>query len=225
MARLCLVFASQTFMPRPLFINHTDLPYHITARCINRDWFSLDKDFVWDVMTRHLYFLHIGFNIKIHAFVLMSNHFHMIARSPDANLSAAMRYFMLETSRELTFASDRINMTYGGRFHRSLLSNQHHYHHAYKYLYRNPVMAGMCTRVEDYKYSSLPGLLGERWLDVPIAEDHNWESLYSRAETLLWLNKSPHEEAIEAVRRALKKPTFTLPKVDSRASPLEDLAF
>lgn len=209
-------------MPRPRFINQTELPYHITARCINRDWFSLDKDFVWDVMTRHLYFLHFGFNIKIHAFVLMSNHFHMIARSPEANLSMAMRYFMVETSREITYASDRINMTYGGRFHRSLLGSPLYYLHAYKYLYRNPVMAGLCSRVEDYKYSSLPGLLGERWLDVPVSEDHSWESLYSRAETLLWLNRKPSSENAEAVRRALKKPTFKLLKIDNRPSPLEE---
>ena len=173
-------------------------------------------------MTRHLYFLHIGFNIKVHAFVLMSNHFHMIARSPDANLSAAMKYFMQETSREITYASDRINMTYGGRFHRSLLSSPLYYLHAYKYLYRNPVMAGLCSRVEDYKYSSMQALLGERWLDVPISEDHNWESLHSRAETLLWLNKAPLLENAELVRRALRKSTFRIPKVQNRFSSLEE---
>lgn len=209
-------------MPRPLFINHTDLPYHITARCINRDWFSLDKGFVWDVMTRHLYFMHFAFNVRVHAFVLMSNHFHLIARSPDANLSQAMRYFMRETSREITFSSGRINMTYGGRFHRSLLKSPLYYLHAYKYLYRNPVMAGLCSRVEDYKYSSIPGLLGERWLDVPVSEDHNWESLHSRAETLLWLNTAPSLEHQESVRLALKKSAFQLPKVDSRPSVLEE---
>jgi hypothetical protein len=166
--------------------------------------------------------MHFAFNVRIHAFVLMSNHFHMIARTPEANLSQAMKYFMRETSREITYGSDRINMTYGGRFHRSLIGSPLYYLHAYKYLYRNPVMAGLCSRVEDYKYSSIPGLLGERWLDVPVSEDHNWESLHSRAETLLWLNHKPPSEDTELVRLALKKSIFKLSKIENRPSSLEE---
>ena len=83
-------------------------------------------------------------------------------------------------------------------------------------------MGGLCARVEDYKYSSLPGLLGERWLDVPVSEDDNWESLYSRAETLLWLNTSPSAENVELVRRALKKSVFKLTRIEKRLSSLEE---
>lgn len=154
------------------FQNHSEFPYHITARCINRDWFSIDMPAVWEIMTRQLYFTNFAFNLRIHSFVLMSNHFHMIVRSPEANLSVAMSYFMRETSREITRRSHRINQTYGSRFHRSLI--------AYKYVFRNPVEAGLCNRVEDYEFSSLKGVLGERWLDVPISEDDNWGDLYSR---------------------------------------------
>lgn len=209
-------------MSRPPFYNNPELPYHVTSRCINRDWFSLDLDVVWEIMTRHLYFTNLAFNLRIHAFVLMSNHFHLIVRSPDANLSVAMAFFLRETSREITKLSGRINQTYGGRFHRSLLTDPLYYLHAYKYLYRNPVMAGATDRVEEYRYSSLPGLLGERWLDVPISEDEHWGTLDMREETLKWLNTPPREDNLEEVRLALRKSIFKLKPINKRQSDLEE---
>ncbi|XGC81379.1 transposase [Bdellovibrio bacteriovorus] len=173
-------------------------------------------------MTRHLYFVNMAFNLRIHAFVLMNNHFHLIVRTPDANLSEAMRYFMRETSREITFLSGRINQTYGSRFHRSLLSTPLYYLHAYKYLYRNPVTAGICEKVQEYPFSSMQGLLGNCWLDVPVTEDDNWANLSNREQTLTWLNQAPSPELMEEVRKALKHPEFKLPIKKKKKSLLED---
>ncbi|MFS4458759.1 transposase [Bdellovibrio sp. HCB2-146] len=209
-------------MPRKNFVQDPNLPYHIISRCINRDWFAQEMPLVWKIVTRHLFFVNHAFNLRIHGFVLMNNHFHMIIRAPDGNLSEAMAYFLRETSRDLTRLSNRINQTFGGRFRRSLISSPHYYSHAYKYLYRNPVEAGLCERVEDYEYSSLQGLLGKRWLDVPISEDENWANFASREETLEWLNASPKKEHWEEVRKALRRSEFKLAPVNQRKSSLED---
>lgn len=176
---------------------------------------------VWEIMTRHLFFLHVGFGVRIHAFVLMTNHFHLIARAPEGNISEAMSYFLRETSREITKATDRINQTYGGRFHRSLLSSPLYYQHAYKYLYRNPVEAGLSSTVEEYPFSAIPGLLGERWLDVPISEDESWATYKIRTETLSWLNSQPQKDHWKEVRTALRKNEFKLSKKNRKPSDLE----
>jgi len=219
--KVVMIFASRSFMTRIQFENHTEFPYHVTARCINRDWFNEDMDKIWEIMTRHLYFMKYAFKVEIHAFVLMSNHFHMIVRTPEANLSQSMRYFMTETSRDITRLSQRINQTYGNRFHRSLIGSPLYYLHAYKYLYRNPVQAGLCKKVEDYPYSSLPGLLGDRWLDIPISEDRNWENFDTRIRTLEWLNETPAPEHWDLVSAALKKGVFKLAKINREDSSLE----
>ncbi|WP_347356209.1 transposase [Bdellovibrio sp.] len=211
-------------MTRRKFENHPELPYHITARCINRDWFSQDLPHVWDITTRHLYFTALAFDLRIHSFVLMSNHFHMIVRSPQANLSEAMQYFMRATGNDLREISGRINQTYGGRFHRSLITHPHHYDHAYKYVYRNPVEAGQCERVQDYPYSTIQALMGRKMVEVPVLEDPRWGTWEDRVQTLRWLNSKPHEDNWESVRKALRKGVFALPKMDSRSSPLEDCA-
>lgn len=174
---------------------------------------------VWEIMSEQLYFISFGFGVEVHAFVLMNNHFHLLLSTPEANLSEAMSWFMRETSRALTRAGNRMNQTYGGRHFRCVVGSHHYYLNAYKYLYANPLKAGMCSNVTDYPYSSLRGLLGLDQLAFPVVEDL---TLFSDLEgTLDWLNQVPSEENWEVVRRALRRKEFGLPQIDSRPHPLE----
>lgn len=185
-------------------------PFHVSSRCINRDWFSLPMSEVWDLMQRHLYFMANGFEIRILNFVLMSNHFHMMLLAPEQNLSEGMSYFLRETSRELVRSSERINRTYGGRFFRSNILTHHYYLNCYKYVYRNPLAAGLAARVEDYPWSTFRGLLGFEHLLIPVYEDL---TLFSSVEdTTRWLNREPKPECWDAVRKALRLKTFELAK-------------
>lgn len=198
-------------MPRKKREYSVEFPYHISARCINRNWFRLPIEDVWNIFCDYLYFVRFAYNIEIRNFVLMNNHFHLIARFPDNNLSQAMNYLMREVSKEITRRSKRINQTFGGPFHSSLIKSNHHYLHAYKYVYRNPVEVNLCTRVENYKYSTLSGLIGRTRLVIPVCED---EMLFSNFEgTLNWLNRDYLEDHKDKIRKALRKTVFCFPKL------------
>lgn len=197
-------------MPRIRAPVQSDFPYGITARCINRDWFGLSMDSVWEIMSMRLYFLKIAYDVEILSFVLMSNHFHMLMRAPESNLSVVMANFMLETSRAITKSAGRINNTWGQRHYRTLIATPHYYLCAYKYFYRNPVQAGICRWVEDYPYSTLRGLLGYQHMLIPVVKD---DTLFSDVEgTSHWLNRGPDEEAWFSVRNALRRPEFKFAK-------------
>lgn len=207
-------------MPRKIVPISPDHPYHISARCINRDWFAMPLKDVWAIMEDYLFFINHAFNVKILGFALMQNHFHPLAQFPNSNISEAMMYFMRETSRTITKDSHRINQTYGGRFFRSLIQSQHHYLNVYKYVLRNPVSAGVCQRVEDYPFSTLRGLIGFEPLHIPLEEDIN---LFLDLDgTLDWLNETPDPLDIEAIKAALKRPIFCLKKgPKGKPHPLE----
>ncbi len=186
------------------------MPFHVVSRCINREWFSRSEAQTWEIMQRHLHFTAHAFDFQILAFVLMSNHYHMMVLAPRANLSQGMAWFGRETSRELASSSGRINMTYGGRFFRSNIQTPHYYLNCYKYLYRNPVEAGLAELVETYRWSTLRGLLGINHLSIPVYED---QTLFNDVEgTLRWLNLKPKMEHWEAVRTGLRHPIFRLAK-------------
>lgn len=206
-------------MARKPTILQSEFPYNVSARCINREWFSIHMADVWKIFCDQLFFIHHAYNIQIHAFVLMANHFHLIITTPEANISAAMKWFMQETSKALVRSGNRINRTYGDRYFKCVMESHHYYLNAYKYLYHNPIKAGICDSVLDYPYSSLQGLLGNQRQSFPIIEDM---TLFSGVDsTLRWLNKKPNEDNWEAVRKALRKRTFKLPKLNQRLHPLE----
>ena len=210
-------------MPRAPFVIDPQSPYHLTARSNNRDWYSLPLSVVWTIYSDYLAFLYYAFGVRIHSFVLMNNHFHLVASFPDGNLSASMNYFMRETSRVIGFESRRINHVYGARIFRSCLTSNQAFEHVYKYVYRNPVEAGLCQRVESYRYSSLAGLLGQIALTFPVQEDTLLFGSVNLEHHLEWLNTAPQNDRREAVRLALRQPQFRLPKEKSsrRPHPLE----
>ncbi|WII72204.1 transposase [Bdellovibrio sp. 22V] len=193
-------------MPRQKQIYTAEFPYHLSARSHNKEWFHLPIHEVWEIMSNYLYFIHQAYKVEIHAFVLMSNHFHLIARFPENNMQEAMNYFMRETSRVISRSSGRINQTYGSRYFRSVITKDLHLEHVYKYVYRNPVEAKICAQVEDYPFSTLQIRLGLRNGVIPLAPDLLLEE--KPHSTLTWLNTKPLENDKETIRKSLKRPSF-----------------
>ena len=196
-------------MPRQKPVYTAEFPYHITARCHNREWFNLPMSQVWETMSNYLYFIHHAYKVEIYAFVLMSNHFHLLIRFPENNMSEAMTYFMRESSRMISRQAGRINQTYGTRNYRTVITKNIHFENVYKYLYRNPVEAKICQRVEEYPFSTLQIRLGKQRGIIPLGED----SLLAMEldKTLKWLNTSPAEQDWKEVKKALRHATFALP--------------
>jgi putative transposase len=205
------------------FVNSDRNPYHITARCINRDWFSQDLALVWEIMENYLYFACKAYALHVHAFVLMKNHYHLLVSSPLANLSSAMQFFQAQVSREMVKSADRINHIWAHRFKRSEISSYHYFMNCYKYVYRNPVEASIVEKVEQYPYSTLYGLLGQGRLVIPVGED---TLLFGGDEKLLleWLNHKPSLDDLAAMRKGLKKRRFQPPRIDKKLHPLENNA-
>lgn len=193
-------------MARVKAILQSDFPYTISARCINKEWFNIPEDKVWDIFCEQLTEVHRSHDLKIHSFVLMSNHFHLIASTPQANISSCMLSFMTKTSKSLTKAGNRINQTFAGRHFKCILNENNYFMNAYKYNYRNPVEAGICKSVEDYKFSTLHMKLKKSPQQIPYEDDTLL--CEDREGILKWLNTSPDEIKLKAAQNAFKRAYF-----------------
>ena len=185
-----------------------DFPIHITGRCNNREAFPVPLDEAWEIFSNWLHLLRFQFDVHLHVFVLMPNHFHLLCRDPNLNLSKGMACFLRETSREMAFGSHRINRIWGRRFHNTNVRGPLQYLHASKYIYRNPVAARLCERVEEYPWSSLPSTLGMRKSIIPLETDENL--IEATEQTLRWLNQPYQEREIISIKSAFKKREFVL---------------
>ncbi|MCC6137296.1 MAG: transposase [Bdellovibrionaceae bacterium] len=192
-------------MPRQQIELSNIFPYHLCARTNNKDWFNVPLSEVCLIYEKILIKTKEQYGIQVHHFILMSNHFHMIASTPKSNLPQAMRYFMTETSRNIARAAFRINKIYGARYHRTIIKQQDHYAHTVSYLYRNSVRAQICQRVEDYPWSSLSNIQLARIMN----STHFFEvDIPKGIELLDWLNSNYCVDYDQKVKRALKKHDF-----------------
>lgn len=203
-------------------LNSYGIIYHVTGRRVNREPWPLPMDQSWNLYERYVHFLHSGFGIGIHNFVLMTNHFHMLVTDREGNIAAAMNYFMRETSRYFNVEVGRINQIYGRPYHKTLITSNHHFLCAYKYVYRNPVDAGICDDVFKYPYSTLTGLIGQQPLLIPLLKDHLFFECPRSVGN--WLNTPYQEEHHRAIQLALRKKKFKIArsKHSSRSIKLED---
>lgn len=191
-------------MPRPLLIRSDHHPYHITCRCNNKEFFPLPLEEVWQIMVKELHYVHKEFSLAIHAFVLMGNHLHLLCHTPKANLDQIMHYFMRRTSFVIMRRAQSINHLWGGRYKWSLIDSQTHYYQVYRYIYQNPIRAGLVDKVENYSFSTLR-------TPVPFPL-HSFVPMAFGGEEgeLIWLNERFDKEDQELIKLGLRKSQFDI---------------
>jgi putative transposase len=203
-------------MPRRRVPISGRFPYHVTARANNKDFFYAPLPLCWAILTDRLSKTIEKYGVEILSFVMMSNHFHLILRTPMENLSQAMHFFMRETSRGIGTASDRMNHLWGGPYNASLIETSSHFAQVYKYVYRNPVDAALGPRVEAYRYSTLRWVLGNS-MPFPVldsvARDFG-DMSRDMNKRLAWLNSPYDPRERELIRRGLKHGQFKISEGD-----------
>lgn len=82
------------------------------------------------------------FRTEVHAFVLMDNHYHLLLRTLDANLSDAIRWLQISYSSAFNWAHRSHGHLFQGRFRSILLEDTHAVVEVARYLHLNPVRIG-----------------------------------------------------------------------------------
>ncbi|MES2802207.1 MAG: hypothetical protein V4654_06920 [Bdellovibrionota bacterium] len=113
----------------------------------------------WLMINYHLKRLCDLYKIEIHAFVMMSSHSHLLFKSIRQNEN----YFADALLNELQVASGEASLV-------EPINNLAQYLNCYKYVYRNPVEAKLANRCEEYRFSSLHGILGKGELISPVID-------------------------------------------------------
>lgn len=206
-------------MANRLLIRSKVFPYHVTARSNNREPFPGDSLKIWKLFNQIAYEVSFIRKAKIHAFVQMPNHIHMILSTPEDDLGRVMQHFFGSGTRTLNRKLGRSGRIFGGPYYRTIIQSPTYYSHVLKYVYRNPVKANLCEKVEEYPYSSLPGILGLARLEMPISPDSP-ENFLKPTSTVLnsilpWLNQPHPKELQEIMMKALKRKSFSIPHCHS----------
>ena len=94
------------------------------------------------------------FDITIHSYCLMTNHYHLLLQTHDENISDAIKYLNSYYSIYFNKKYKRAGHLWQGRFLSYFLYDDKHFWIVAKYIERNPIKANMVKEVNHYKYQS-----------------------------------------------------------------------
>ncbi|HAZ12381.1 MAG: hypothetical protein A2X86_04005 [Bdellovibrionales bacterium GWA2_49_15] len=174
-------------MPRKKLIRSSTNPYHVTARSNNREWFYIPSSEVWEITQNLLRRSEKHFDIKLEAFVLMSNHYHMLVHTPKANIDKFMHFFNKNLGQKISRKAGRINRIFGASYKWNLILSQSYYDSVLRYIYQNPMRANLVERCQDYPYCNL------------LSKNYDQEKI-------AWLNQRLSEREVERTIRKLRHP-------------------
>lgn len=161
-------------MARPIRFQYPGAIYHVMARGDGgRTVFETDDD-------RKSFVFRLGqvcesHGWRVHAWVLMDNHFHMLLETPQGNLVTGMQWLMGTYSQGWNRARLRRGHVFEGRYKSVPVTgtdaDAHYFRIVADYIHLNPARAGLaggkCGPLTGYLWSSLPVYVkgnGPGWL-------------------------------------------------------------
>lgn len=146
-------------MARPLRIEREGGWYHVTARGNERRRIYRDdrdrhhfKDLMAEARTR--------FRLRLHVYVLMDNHYHLLVELQEANLSQAMQWLNVSYSVWFNRRHQRSGHLFQGRFKSVVVSREEWGLGLSRYLHLNPVRVAALGQSKAQRRQSRQGIKG-----------------------------------------------------------------
>jgi putative transposase len=196
-------------MPRQTRLELPVTPLHITQRGVNRCAIFVDEE-----DRRHYYELLRDavheHGIKVHAYVLMGNHVHLLLTSPERHaLSRTMRNVGQCYVQAFNHRHRRSGPLWQGRFKSCLIDSERYLLTVYRYIELNPVRAAMVERPEQHRWSSVHVNLNQRPDDLvtphPVYLGLDVDPNVRAEAYRTWLRQGVSDDDLHQIRRHLQQ--------------------
>jgi len=142
-------------MARPWRIEYEGAFYHVMSRG------NEQREIFFDEKDRFAFLKVLGemskrFEVDIFAYVLMANHYHLLIKTQQANLSKAMQWLGVTYTCRFNLKHSRCGHLFQGRFKSILVQNDAYLLQLSFYIHRNPTRAKTVSRLAQYRWSSYP---------------------------------------------------------------------
>ena len=140
-------------MSRTTRVDPEDCWHHVTNHAVAfEDLFLTDRDRY--EFLRRMFEAADKHGVRIVAYCMMGNHFHLVLNCPTAGLSAFMHYLESVYAREFNMRHARRGPLFAGEFHNELILDDGQAIATIRYVHRNALELGIDIRT--YPWSSHP---------------------------------------------------------------------
>jgi putative transposase len=147
-------------MSRPLRIEYPGAWYHVINRGRRSEKiFSEQKDYhrFIDLLKESCEL----WNVRIAAYCLMPNHYHLLIQTPDGNLSRCMRHINAVFTQRYNRAHGCDGQLFRGRFKSILIDCDAYLLQVVRYIHRNPLRSNLTRSLDNYKWCSHVGYISK----------------------------------------------------------------
>lgn len=151
-------------MTRPLRIAFKDAWYHVMNRGRRGEAVFAGKDDYLQFMNLLKETVEL-WNLRIAAYCLMENHYHLLVQTPDANISRCMRHLNGVYTQRFNRRHGCDGQLFRGRYKAILVDADSYLLHLVRYIHRNPLRAGLTDKLDRYVWSSHKGYISraKKW--------------------------------------------------------------
>ncbi len=112
------------------------------------------------------------FNWVCYTYCLMSNYYHLLLQTPDANLSKGMRQLNGVYTQAYNRRHQKTGHLFQGRYKSILVDEDKYLLELSRYIVLNPVKAGMVKKVDQWKWSSYLATVGQASVPNWLSSDY-----------------------------------------------------
>ncbi len=146
-------------MVRPTRIQYADALYHIYTRGIfNQPLFINEHDY--ENFTNLLSITQRRYNFRVFSYCLMTNHYHVLLATPDANLALGMQYLNGVYAMGFNEKNGRYGHVMQGRYNYRVVESESYFCKVARYIALNPVNAAIVEQPSEWKFSSYRAVTG-----------------------------------------------------------------
>jgi len=147
-------------MARPVRLEFPGALYHVTARGNER------KPIYRDDRDRERFLQRLSetverYALRLHAYVLMRNHYHLLVETSEANLSRAMRQLNGVYTQDFNRRHRRSGHLLQGRYKAILVDKDSYLLELSRYIHLNPVRVGEVKEAWEFPWSSAAAYVGK----------------------------------------------------------------
>ena len=148
--------------------------FHVITQGINKSYiFERAEDIKYYI--KIMYQLTKEQKIKVIGYCIMSNHAHMLIETEEIKeLSKYMQRLNTKYGKYYNKKYNRVSYVFRDRYRAQGIYTEKYLYNCLRYIYNNPVKAGICKNAEDYPYSNykkIDGELDEDYTFIDIEDD------------------------------------------------------